>query len=186
MNTNLPQNPALDGNNKLGSPPKQFSSNPPSQVLFGVRVDGNDGPRASTQPIAKCKVEEHYYLPAWIRKKYDVITELINTDNTRNATFVHEGWSHIATDVVPPWAALRMARNNRTAASGQWTTKRTTFQRLALDIPLHDLAPVAEFRKAIQGALREPTSLEKFQALDQTFDLGSSLTITSVGPSAPE
>ncbi|KAG8743839.1 hypothetical protein FRC10_011306 [Ceratobasidium sp. 414] len=165
--------------------------------FFGVRVDGNDGPRISTRPAAKYKAEGQYHSLAWISEKSDVITEVIHTDNSRDANFVHDGWSQIATDTVPTWTASRIAKNNRAASSGQWTTKRTTFQRLALDIPLTDLVPVSEFEEAVQNALNEQTTLEKYRALDRVFqfwgdviplvfDLGLSLTATDTGSKTPK
>ncbi|KAG8739358.1 hypothetical protein FRC10_005748 [Ceratobasidium sp. 414] len=114
-------------------------------------------------------VEGQHHPPTWISEKSDIITEVIPTGSERDANFVHGGWSQIAVGVIPNWTMSRIAKNNQAIWSGQWTTKRTTFQRLALDIPLTDLVPVLEFEKAVQDALNEQTTLGKYQALDRVF-----------------
>ncbi|KAG8713592.1 hypothetical protein FRC08_013058 [Ceratobasidium sp. 394] len=191
---------AQDSNNRL-KPSSNFQSLDATEkenllrklgCLFGVRIDGNDGPRISTRPVAKCKIEGQHHFPAWISERSDVITEVIQTDNNRDANFIHDGWSQIAADTVPTWTASRIAKNNRATLSGQWTTRRMTFQRLALDIPLPDLVPVSEFEQAVQDALNEQTMPGKHQALDRVFqfwsvfDSGLSLTATDIGSKTPE
>ncbi|KAG8701380.1 hypothetical protein FRC11_012216, partial [Ceratobasidium sp. 423] len=54
---------------------------------------------------------------------------------------------------------------NRHNAGGTWTTRRTLTQRLRAQVSLEDLAPTPEFEATIEGALRRPTTSEKFQAI---------------------
>ncbi|KAG8743790.1 hypothetical protein FRC10_011419 [Ceratobasidium sp. 414] len=139
--------------------------------MYGVRVDGNDGPRRSTNVVATYKIQEKHHSPTWIEERADILTEVIPTDNLRSSNYVHHGWSIAAATTLTPWIASRIARGGQANPSGQWTTKRTAIQRLALDIPPEDLILAPKFEAAIRIALGKPTTLEKFQALDKVFQL---------------
>jgi hypothetical protein len=137
--------------------------------LFGFRVDSNDGPNISTGPVARHRVDGQFCSSKWIREKSDIISEIITTRNSRDTNYVHQGWSLPATTTATPWMSSRIAGNNQIPSNGWVLTKRTTVQRLTLDIPLEDLVPVPEFEIDIQAALEKPTDLGKYQSLERVF-----------------
>ncbi|KAG8735791.1 hypothetical protein FRC12_017913, partial [Ceratobasidium sp. 428] len=137
--------------------------------LFGVRVNAINGPRTSGRAVARFKNEGQNYPSTWIREHNDVITDIIETSNGRDTNYIHDGWSLIATNTIPVWIALRIAKNNQAAGESHCVTKQTIFRRLLLDMPLTDLVPCSEFEEDVRKALNKATNLGKFQALDRVF-----------------
>jgi hypothetical protein len=121
--------------------------------------------------VARYSVEGEAYSPSWIQEKEDIITEVISTKSDRISNYVHQGWSVSAASTVLPWVSSRAAHTHQANQNGDWTTKRTTIQRLTIDVPVEDLVPAAGFETAVQAALGKPTTLEKFQALNKVFQL---------------
>ncbi|KAG8743392.1 hypothetical protein FRC10_012118 [Ceratobasidium sp. 414] len=161
--------------------------------MYGIRVDGNDGPRRSTQAVARCREQGQHHSPAWIEDRDIIMSETISTQTSRDSNYIHQGWSITAAATVPPWTASRIAQNLQADGDGRWTTKRTIVQRLALDIPPRDLIAVPEFEADIQAALGKPTAFDKFRALDNVFhiwgdvvpivfELGALLAISDTDP----
>ncbi|KAF8593864.1 hypothetical protein BDV93DRAFT_529642, partial [Ceratobasidium sp. AG-I] len=158
--------------------------------LFGIHVDGNDGPGWSTCQIAKRKGTAPYPLCTY-RETNGMVTEIIPTENDRSSNYVHQGWSKSATSTVTPWIASRIANSNRFERLNDelYITKRITLRRVSVNITLEALSPVPEFEISVADALTKSTKLLKFQALNEIFqfwgdvialefDLGTSLSIT--------
>ncbi|KAG8777533.1 hypothetical protein FRC12_000320 [Ceratobasidium sp. 428] len=139
--------------------------------MYGICVDGNDGPRRSTKVIARHKIPGQHHAAAWIEEKSEIISENIETETIRDSNYVHQGWSAAAAVTVTPWAASRIDRHPQANKSGQWTTKRTIVQRLNLNIPPEDMSPTPAFEADVQAALGKRTALEKFKALNKVFQL---------------
>ncbi|KAG8724806.1 hypothetical protein FRC09_013992, partial [Ceratobasidium sp. 395] len=146
--------------------------------MYGICVDGNDGPRRSTKVIAKHKISGQHHAAAWIEEKSEIISENLETETIRDSNYVHQGWSAAAAVTVTPWAASRIDRQPQANKSGQWTTKRTIVQRLTLNIPPEDISPTQAFETDVQAALGKRTALEKFKALNKVFELGALLAIS--------
>lgn len=70
-----------------------------------------------------------------------------------------------------PWVASRIAKSNQALKEEPWVTKRVVVQRLAVNVALQDLERAPEFEKDVLDALGKPTRPEKFQTLDQVFQL---------------
>ncbi|KAG8710288.1 hypothetical protein FRC09_000196, partial [Ceratobasidium sp. 395] len=138
--------------------------------MYGICVDGNDGPRRSTKVIAGHKISGQHHAAAWIEDKSEIISENVETETVRDSNYVHQGWSAAAAVTVTPWAASRIDRHLQANKSGQWITKRTIVQRLALNIPPEDISPTPAFEVDVQAALGKRTALEKFKALDKDTD----------------
>lgn len=131
--------------------------------LFGVCVEGVEGPRRSMRPVAKraCGSEGSPF----IREMNNVVTETITTKTEREANYVHQGWTLSACSPLSPWIPARIAGTNRPNPDGAWITKRTIVQRLSLNMQLEELVAVPEFEADIEAALRRPTTFEQLQAL---------------------
>lgn len=100
-----------------------------------------------------------------------MITEIVPTKTDRDANFAHQGWSASAMSTTTPWIALRIAKSNQAPGEYFWVTKRTTVQRLTVTPAFQDLVPAPEFEEDVLAALGKPSRPEKFQALDQVFQL---------------
>lgn len=138
--------------------------------LFGIHVDGNDGPRRSTCQIASHKHSSLYPLVTY-RETNAIVTEMISTETDRNAKYVHQGWSKSAISTITPWMLSRIENNNHLepVKDEVSVTKRVMFQRLSVRVTLDALLPVPEFRASIEDALMKPTKFTKFEALQETF-----------------
>lgn len=124
----------------------------------------------STRPLVKLKESERQ-LPFLVRECNNVVTEVISTKTNRDANFVHQGWSTSAISTSTPWIAPRIAKSNQALGENLWATKRTVVQRLAITFALQDLVPAPQFEEDVLTALRKPSRPERFQALDQVFQL---------------
>jgi hypothetical protein len=131
--------------------------------LFGVRVDGTDGPKRSMRPVARRKPEGSY-VP--VETMSDIITEEITAKNEREANYAHHGWSLVATAAIPPWTSSRMTNNNLKPLNREelWITKRFMLRRLAFELLVEDLEPVPEFEADVKNALAKSSNYEKFHA----------------------
>ncbi|KAF8593863.1 hypothetical protein BDV93DRAFT_529641 [Ceratobasidium sp. AG-I] len=160
--------------------------------LFGIHVDGNDGPRRSTRQIAKHKHSSLYPLITY-QEKNSILTEMISTENDRSTRFVHQGWSKFAISTVTPWILSRITNNNHLAPikDESHVTKRVIHQRLSVHVTMDALSPVPEFHASIGDALSKPTKFAKFEAIQECFafwgdvlalefDLGTSVSITDL------
>ncbi|KAF8596225.1 hypothetical protein BDV93DRAFT_572900 [Ceratobasidium sp. AG-I] len=167
-----------------------------TRLLFGIHVDGNDGPRWSACQIGKRKGSSPYLLCTY-REANAIATEIIPTKNDRGSNYVHQGWSKSAMSTVTLWIESRIANSNHFEGLNDelYITKRITLHRLSVHITLEALSPVPEFEIGVTDALTRSTKLQKFQALNeifqfwgdvialdeplpQEFDLGTSLSIT--------
>ncbi|CAE6405255.1 unnamed protein product [Rhizoctonia solani] len=153
--------------------------------LHGLRMDDICGPRVSARQVAS------YVDGATVFIEYtnELSTETIVTSTKRETNYVHRGWSMGAIATVSPWTLSRIAARNQPNAEGTWYTKLTKAKRLKVEVKLEDLAGVPEFEAAIENALKQPTTFEKFQAIYRTLDrwgdvvpleieIGSSLAMT--------
>lgn len=100
-----------------------------------------------------------------------MITEIVPTKTDRNANYAHQGWSTSSISTTTPWIASRIATRNESPGENLWMTKRTVIQRLAINVALQDLVPASELEEDVLAALGKPSNPEKFQALDQVFQL---------------
>lgn len=100
-----------------------------------------------------------------------MITEVVPTKTDRDANFAHHGWSASAISTATPWIASRIAKNNQAPGENLWVTKRMVVQRLVVTLALQDLVPAPEFEQDVLAALGKASSPEKFQELDQVFQL---------------
>ncbi|KAH7333549.1 hypothetical protein B0J17DRAFT_675792 [Rhizoctonia solani] len=153
--------------------------------LCGFRVNNMDEPQVSAHQVA---IYTHGTVP-FIQEINRVLTETITTHKQREANYVHHGWSVAAVATVSPWTLSRIDATDRHNEEGTWITRRTLAQRLKVQVLPEDLAPTPEFKAAIEEALKQPTTLEKFRAVDRAlnrwgdvvpleFEMGSSLTLT--------
>ncbi|CAE6537009.1 unnamed protein product [Rhizoctonia solani] len=153
--------------------------------LHGYRMDDICGPRVSARQVA-------LYVDgatAFVQDTNELSTETIVTSTKRETNYVHRGWSMGAIATVSPWTLSRIAARNHPNAEGTWYTKLTKAKRLKVEVMLEDLVPVPEFKAAIENALEQPTTYEKFQAIYCALDrwgdvvpleieIGSSLAMT--------
>ncbi|KEP46058.1 jacalin-like lectin domain protein [Rhizoctonia solani 123E] len=153
--------------------------------LHGYRMDDICGPRVSARQVA-------LYVDgatAFVQDTNELSTETIVTSTKRETNYVHHGWSMGAIATVSPWTLSRIAARNHPNAEGTWYTKLTKAKRLKVEVMLEDLVPVPEFKAAIENALEQPTTYEKFQAIYCALDrwgdvvpleieIGSSLAMT--------
>ncbi|KDN40040.1 hypothetical protein RSAG8_08361, partial [Rhizoctonia solani AG-8 WAC10335] len=118
-----------------------------------------------------------------------ISSEAIVTNTKRETNYVHRGWSIGAVRTVSPWASSRIAANNQPNAEGTWYTRMTRAKRFKVQVLLEDISPVPEFEAAMEEALRQPTTFEKFQGvyraltrwgdvLPLEIEMGSSLALT--------
>ncbi|KAG8727058.1 hypothetical protein FRC11_013995, partial [Ceratobasidium sp. 423] len=153
--------------------------------LRGFRTDDTQGPQISAYQVAS-------YIDGaapFIEETNDLSTEVIVTNTKRETNYVHRGWSIGAVAAMSPWTSSRIAANNQPNTEGTWYTRLTKIKRLKVEVLLEDLAPVPEFEAAIEDALRQPTTCEKFQAVYRALgrwgdvvplaiEIGSSLALT--------
>ncbi|CAE6474180.1 unnamed protein product [Rhizoctonia solani] len=153
--------------------------------LRGFRIDDTHGPRISAYQVASYMDRA----ASLIEETNDISTEVIVTNTKRETNYVHHGWSIGAITTISPWTSSRIVANNQPNAKGTWYTRITKIKRLKVEVLLEDLAPVPEFEAAIEDALRQPTTYEKFQAIYRTLgrwgdvvplaiEIGSSLVLT--------
>ncbi|CAE6475107.1 unnamed protein product [Rhizoctonia solani] len=179
------------GNN----PPPEFTNNqgggPNDNVprnagwLRGFRVDSIDEPQISAYQVAA-------YLDGavpFVEEMKNLSTETIITKTTRDAHYVHRGWSVGAVATISPWTSSRIAANNQPNPEGIWYTKLTKTRQLRIQVLPEDLVPTPEFEAAIKDALRRPTAFEQFHTVYRTLarwgdvlpleiEMGSSLALT--------
>ncbi|KAF8705375.1 hypothetical protein RHS03_05669, partial [Rhizoctonia solani] len=175
----------LGGNNNVYPLPGQYQSNTPySQLdelskasllhdkgyLFGVRVDGENGPRRGTRQVAQYTST----LPLIIQDINNIESEVTITENDRDTNYVHKGWLISALQDNSPWTLSRIIRNNC---------------QLRIELLVKDLLPIAELEDAFSKALNLPTRFEKANAIYRVFenwgdviplvfDIGVCLTVT--------
>lgn len=138
--------------------------------LFGIHVDGNDGPRWSTCQVAKIKGPSPYPLLS-NRETSAIVTEMISTETNRRTNYIHQGWSKSAVSTVTPWIISRIANSNHLEPLNDElsVTKRVTFQRLSVRLTPESLSPVPELEASIEDALSKPTHYRRFVALQEVF-----------------
>ncbi|QRW11198.1 hypothetical protein RhiLY_10197 [Ceratobasidium sp. AG-Ba] len=165
-------------NNQSQPPPVLFSNLSDAEkqalldcngYLYGVRIDGNDGPKRSTLQAAQYKMPEQHHSSAWIKEQDDLISETIETQKSRNLNYVHYGWSIEASSTLTLEAECRIAQDHEANHSGQWTTKRTIVRRLLLDISPEELLCSPNFEKDVREAVGKPSLVDKYKALDRVF-----------------
>lgn len=98
-----------------------------------------------------------------------MITEVVSSDNDRDANFARHGWSLAAQSTTTPWITARIAKNRKSSDESLCVTKRFVVQRLAIRVALRNLEPVPEFEEEVVVALGKQSKFEKFQALDEAF-----------------
>ncbi|CUA73195.1 hypothetical protein RSOLAG22IIIB_05198 [Rhizoctonia solani] len=157
--------------------------------LRGFRVDDVYEPRISIHQVASC-VDGAALL---IEELGGVSTEVITTSTKRESNYVHRGWSIGAVGTISPWTSSRIAANNQYNAEGTWHTRITRARRFKVQTLLESLAPVPDFEAAIEEALTQPTTFEKFQGvyralarwgdvLPLEIEMGFSLALTDTEP----
>ncbi|CAE6335811.1 unnamed protein product [Rhizoctonia solani] len=153
--------------------------------LCGFRVDDMDEPQVSAHQVAS-------YVDGaipFIQELNSVHTEFITTHDQRAANYVHHGWSVGAVETISPWTLSRIDAKNRHNPKGDWIARRTLARRLRVQVLLEDLSPVPEFEAAIEEALRQPSTYERFRAVYHAMsrwgdviplgmEMGCSLTLT--------
>ncbi|QRW16793.1 J domain-containing protein [Rhizoctonia solani] len=134
------------------------------RYLFGVRIDGDNGPRWGTHQVA----QHTSTLPLGIQEINNIESEVTTTENDRDTNYVHKGWLISALQDKSPWTLSRMLR---------------------IELLVQDLSPIAELEDAFSKALNLPTQFEKANAtyrvfenwgdvVPLVFDIGVSLTVT--------
>ncbi|CEL54060.1 hypothetical protein RSOLAG1IB_06769 [Rhizoctonia solani AG-1 IB] len=137
--------------------------------VFGVRTDGNDGPRPSSRRAAQMISTR----PLCIQETSNIDSDVITTANYRATNYVHKGWSLSALSVSDksPWTLSRIARNNQVNLGTRSITKYVLIQKLGVDLSPVDISPAPELEQAFQEALEKPTRFEKSEAVYQVFEL---------------
>jgi hypothetical protein len=74
--------------------------------LFGMLIDGIDGPVRSTSPVASYKQKPGG--AACVRKTNNIITNVINTKNEREVKYEHIGWSLVAASSIASWTSSQV------------------------------------------------------------------------------
>lgn len=98
--------------------------------------------------------------------------DVVSTQTTREANYAHQGWPASATAMTTPWIASRITRHNQALEQNtEMSTWRRVIQRLAFTIPLHNLSPAPEFEAHVLEALGKPSRMQKFQALNEVFQI---------------
>ncbi|KDN37964.1 hypothetical protein RSAG8_09815, partial [Rhizoctonia solani AG-8 WAC10335] len=153
--------------------------------LFGVRIDSNDGPRRSPRQVAQHTTG----LPPSIQETNNIDSDVITTENTRDANYVHKGWSLSALSDKSPWTISRITRNNQVNHTSRSITKCVIVQKIRVDLSIDDITPVPALEEAFRVALGQRTIFEKSQAVYRVFehwgdviplvfDIGVSLAVT--------
>ncbi|CAE6398478.1 unnamed protein product [Rhizoctonia solani] len=155
--------------------------------LFGVRIDGNDGPRRSSRQVAQRTSGP----PLCIQETNNIDSEVVTTDNSRDGNYVHKGWSLSALSDKSPWTISRITRNNQVNSISRSITKCVIVQKIRVDLSIDDITPVPALEEMFSMALGKPTLYEKSQAVYQlfehwgdviplVFDIGVSLAVTDL------
>ncbi|CAE6426585.1 unnamed protein product [Rhizoctonia solani] len=181
--------------NNNGPPPPEPSDNHSGGLnenilraagwLRGLRVDNIYEPQVSIRRVASYADGAS---PS-IEEANKLSTEFLVTNTKREANYVHRGWSIGAIKTICPWTSSRIAANNQHNAEGIWYTRLTRIRLFRVQVLLEDLVPMPEFEAAIEEALRQPTTFEKFQAVYRALarwsdvvpleiELGSSFALT--------
>ncbi|ELU37970.1 Jacalin domain-containing protein [Rhizoctonia solani AG-1 IA] len=172
----------LGGNNNVYPLPGQYQSNTPySQLdelskasllhdkgyLFGVRVDGENGPRRGTRQVAQYTST----LPLIIQDINNIESEVTITENDRDTNYVHKGWLISALQDNSPWTLSRIIRNNcQVNPRHRSITKHIIIPKLRIELLVKDLLPIAELEDAFSKALNLPTRFEKANAIYWVFE----------------
>ncbi|CAE6509085.1 unnamed protein product, partial [Rhizoctonia solani] len=156
--------------------------------LFGVRIDGNEGPRRGVRQVARHASTR----PLLIQETNNIDSEVITTENSRDTNYAHKGWSLAAMSDNSSWTLSRIARNNRQVdSSTRSITKYIMIQKLRVDLSPEDLSPVPELEKDFREALSRPTRFDRSNAVYRilerwgdviplVFDIGISLAVTDL------
>ncbi|CAE7203508.1 unnamed protein product, partial [Rhizoctonia solani] len=153
--------------------------------LFGVRIDGNDGPRRSPRQAAQCTPS----LRLRITEMNNIDSEVVTTESVRDANYAHKGWSLSALSDKSSWTVSRITRNNQLDRATRSITKYVIVQKIRVDLSIDDLTPVQALEEAFKAALGKSTLFEKSQAvyhifenwgdvIPLVFDIGISLAVT--------
>ncbi|CUA69499.1 HEAT repeat-containing protein 1 homolog [Drosophila melanogaster] [Rhizoctonia solani] len=156
--------------------------------LRGFRVDDVNEPRISSRTVALYKDGASPIIED--SDTNNLLTEFIISKNKRELNYSHRGWSLGATQIMSPWIASRIDANNHPNLAGTYFTKMTKAKRVRVEALLEDLIPAPEFETAMEEALGQPTTFEKFEAVYQAFsrwgdvvpleiEIGSSIALSS-------